>query len=387
MADQAVQYLETQQAQHPNLGNQLEQFRDLYQRKLWHQLTVKLEEALTQAEFRRGDFLIPLYEHFIASFAHKINLLKLAHIAITVAQQYSQPDDAITFLEGVIKQLEETKLPRIDQPVLIMRAQIAQYKLKMGYVQECKGLVEAAKETLDSLHDVDPSVSAQVHFVGSLYYKHKQDFANFYKSSLQYLAFISSDNLPTDTRLALAVDISLAALLGDNIYNFGELLLHPIINVLDGTKYTWLKEMLACFNHGDLHQYDELCAKYAAVLNSQPAMVENERKLRQKITILCLMELIFSLPAEQRTIPLSTIAQRTKLDTDGVELLLMKTLSLHLIEGVIDQVAGSVQVGWVQPRVLTLPQASNLKGRLDAWITKVNAAALNLEEESLIAAA
>lgn len=27
----------------------------------------------------------------------------------------------------------------------------------------------------------------------------------------------------------LAVDISLAALLGDNIYNFGELLLHPIV--------------------------------------------------------------------------------------------------------------------------------------------------------------
>ena len=48
---------------------------------------------------------------------------------------------------------------------------------------------------------VDPSVSAQVHFVSSLYYKHKQEFADFYKASLQYLAFISSDSLPTDTRL------------------------------------------------------------------------------------------------------------------------------------------------------------------------------------------
>lgn len=28
---------------------------------------------------------------------------------------------------------------------------------------------------------------------------------------------------------SLAVDISLAALLGDNVYNFGELLLHPIV--------------------------------------------------------------------------------------------------------------------------------------------------------------
>ncbi len=31
---------------------------------------------------------------------------------------------------------------------------------------------------------------------------------------------------------SLAVDISLAALLGDNVYNFGELLLHPIVRSL-----------------------------------------------------------------------------------------------------------------------------------------------------------
>ena len=31
---------------------------------------------------------------------------------------------------------------------------------------------------------------------------------------------------------ALAVDISLAALLGDSVYNFGELLLHPIVRAL-----------------------------------------------------------------------------------------------------------------------------------------------------------
>ena len=31
---------------------------------------------------------------------------------------------------------------------------------------------------------------------------------------------------------ALAVDISLAALLGENIYNFGELLQHPIVSKL-----------------------------------------------------------------------------------------------------------------------------------------------------------
>eukprot|EP00884_Botryococcus_braunii_P006375 jgi/Botrbrau1/15739/Bobra.4_1s0107.1 len=140
--------------------------------------------------------------------------------------------------------------------------------------------------------------------------------------------------------------------------------------------------MLECFNHGDMHRYDELCSKYAVVLNGQPALVENERKLREKITILCLMETIFNLPADQRKIPLEYIAERTKLTLDGVEFLLMKTLSLHLIEGVIDQVDNIVQVSWVQPRVLTLPQAAALKERLDLWISKVNGAVRTLEQEA-----
>ncbi len=65
------------------------------------------------------------------------------------------------------------------------------------------------------------------------------------------------------------------------------------IHVLDDSPYRWLHEMLDCFNHGDMHRYDELCSTYASVLNAQPALVDNERKLREKITILCLMESIF----------------------------------------------------------------------------------------------
>ena len=41
---------------------------------------------------------------------------------------------------------------------------------------------------------------------------------------------------------------------------------------------------------------------------------------------------------------LQSIAERTKLTVDGAEFLLMKALSLHLIEGIIDEVDQSVQV-------------------------------------------
>ena len=38
--------------------------------------------------------------------------------------------------------------------------------------------------------------------------------------------------MPCDAAQSLAVDISLAALLGDKVYSFGELLLHPIVSSL-----------------------------------------------------------------------------------------------------------------------------------------------------------
>lgn len=51
--------------------------------------------------------------------------------------------------------------------------------------------------------------------------------------------------------------------------------------------------ILEAFNAGDLQRYQELCHVHSAALNAQPGLVENEKKLLEKINILCLMEIIF----------------------------------------------------------------------------------------------
>jgi len=55
----------------------------------------------------------------------------------------------------------------------------------------------------------------------------------------------------------------------------------------------WLYYILQAFNSGDLVQYQELCRVHNAALRAQPALVQNEQKLLEKINILCLMEIIF----------------------------------------------------------------------------------------------
>ncbi|OAY77550.1 26S proteasome non-ATPase regulatory subunit 13 homolog B-like [Ananas comosus] len=378
----ALQFLESQRESRPELAEWYNALADLYQRKLWHQLTLKLEQFVALAVVQAGDVLIQLYNNFISDFETKINLLKLAHFAVAVSRQYSEKDSAISYLEGVIEKLQATREMRVEEPILYVKMQIAQFNLEKGNQKECKKLLEEGKTTLDSMTDVDPSVHASYYWICSQYHKSRQEFAEFYKSALLYLAYTTVDSLSDSFKLDLAFDLSLAALLGDNIYNFGELLAHPIINSLLGTGVEWVYHILQAFNTGNLVRYQELCRVHNAALSAQPALVQNERKLLEKINILCLMEIIFSRPSEDRTIPLTVIADRTKLSIEDVEYLLMKSLSVHLIEGIIDQVEGTVHVSWVQPRVLGIPQIKSLRDRLDNWVGKVRTALLSVEAET-----
>ncbi|XP_030535486.1 26S proteasome non-ATPase regulatory subunit 13 homolog B-like [Rhodamnia argentea] len=377
----ALQYLDSQRNAHPELAEWYNALEDLYQKKLWHQLTLKLEQFVSHAASQAGDMLIQLYHNFITDFETKINLLKLAHFATIVSRQYKEKEAAISFLEGIIEKLQSTREQRIGEPILYIKLQIAMFKLDNDQ-KECKKLLEEGKSTLDSMTDIDPSVYASYYWVSSQYHKLRKEYAEFYRSALLYLAYTSVDSLSDSFKQDLAFDLSLSALLGDNIYNFGELLAHPIIKSLVGTKVEWLYYILQAFNTGDLVRYRELCHVHSAALNAQPGLVENEKKLLEKINILCLMEIIFSRPSEDRTIPLCVIAEHTRLSTQDVEHLLMKSLSVHLIEGVIDQVEGTVYVSWVQPRVLGIPQVKSLHDRLDNWLDKVHTALLSVEAET-----
>lgn len=96
-----VEFLEGLQVQYPALSEHLARFAELYEAKLWHQLTLLLEEAIALPDFQDGDLLIKLYDGFISEIAQKINLLKLAHIVTAVAKRYSDVHQACSFMETV----------------------------------------------------------------------------------------------------------------------------------------------------------------------------------------------------------------------------------------------------------------------------------------------
>ena len=78
-----------------------------------------------------------------------------------------------------------------------------------------------------------------------------------------------------------------------------------------------------------------------------PDLLAHELKLRQKISLLCLMEMTFKRSANNRSITFEDIAAEAQLPLKEVELLIMKALAQGLVRGEIDQVAGVVNMTWV----------------------------------------
>lgn len=195
------------------------------------------------------------------------------------------------------------------------------------------------------------------------------DFANYYRTSLLYLACIDLSSLSSEERHKRAYYLSLAALVSNSIYNFGELLLHPILDVLARSEDdAWLRDLLFAFNRGDLGAYDVLSDNIA----SNKLLGEHSAHLRQKIYLAALTEAVFRRPPHDRTMTFATIAQETKVRQSEIEHLFMKALSLGLLRGTIDQVDEVAHVTWVQPKVLDLKQIGNMRRRLLDWDSNIN---------------
>ena len=60
-------------------------FEDLWERKLWHQLTDTLLEYFSKPESTAQR--LPIYRTFIISFADRINQLKLVKLALSASAQ------------------------------------------------------------------------------------------------------------------------------------------------------------------------------------------------------------------------------------------------------------------------------------------------------------
>uniref|UniRef100_A0A1I8FB64 26S proteasome regulatory subunit S11 n=1 Tax=Macrostomum lignano TaxID=282301 RepID=A0A1I8FB64_9PLAT len=130
------------------------------------------------------------------------------------------------------------------------------------------------------------------------------------------------------------------------VYNFGELLMHEVLTSLDGTEQSWLVQLLYAFNKGDIAAFAQLRPRWSG----QPDLAKQEQFLKQKVTLMCLIELAFKRPTTQRQISFAEISQVIMIYVDKL-----------------------VHVTWVQPRVLDVNQLASVQRKLTAWVTSAAA--------------
>ena len=229
--------------------------------------------------------------------------------------------------------------------------------------------LDTAEHILDTFDSVETVVHAAFYRVNADYYQAQSSFASYYRNALLYLACIDLDSLSHESRAQLAYNLSISALVSDSIYNFGELLLHPILSSLEPPNpHSWLRDLLFAFNRGDLAAYDVLSNN----ISKDPLLSSHKQFLYQKISLAALTELVFQRPPHDRAMTFATISQETKVRPDEIEHLIMKALSLGLLRGTIDQVAEVARINWVQPKVLERSQIDGMRVRLKEWDKSVD---------------
>ena len=236
-------------------------------------------------------------------------------------------------------------------------------RLQLGDTHGSRNDLDSCSSILDSFDSVDPTVHARFYDVNAAYYQKMEEFANYYKSALLYLACVDVERMQPPERTTRAYDLSIAALVSDSIYNFGELLLHPILDSLQGGEHGWLRDLLYAYNRGDLRSFDSLSPN----LDKNPNLSSNSTFLRQKISLAALTEAVFRRPPHDRAMTFHEIRSETNVKLNEIELLIMKALALGLVRGTIDQVSRVAEITWVQPKVLDRRQISAMRGRLVEW--------------------
>ncbi|KAI9804151.1 MAG: hypothetical protein M1825_001553 [Sarcosagium campestre] len=338
-------------------------FEDFWERRLWHELTDILIQYFNHPD--SATQRIRLYQTFVSSFAEKINQLKLVTLGLSAASQYADDQERLSFLK---LQAEKVNKPASQDALVYATVAVASVKLHLDDYEGARKDLDQAQRILDTFDLVESIVHAAFYRVNAEYYHAKQEFASYYKNALLFLACINLSDLTAQERETRAYDLSVAALASDAIHNFGELLLHPILDSLVNTPHAWLRDLLFAFNRGDLAAYDVL----AGNISKCKLLDEHKAELYQKISLSALTELVFKRPPHDRAMTFATISHETKVQPNEIEHLMMKALSLGLLRGSIDQVSGVARINWVQPKVLDMKQIDNMRLRLREWDSSVN---------------
>lgn len=383
-ATPAVEYLESMATLYPQVSTEYTNLSNLFSAKLWHQLTIAMISFLGSKDVdisRHMEF----YQKVVQACDSSINPESLAMIASKVADSLVESDNSVAC--SIFETLLESKKDNLGTGATVYaRSKLVLLKLKKieslgADVPESHSLLRDVSSTLEDcekkmivLDGVDGSTS-----VRSAYYEASKAYRKlvgppelFFREGMMFLNYTPLDTLHSEELFSLATDLSLAALTGDGVFNFGEVVNdNPILTYLDNTENAWLMSLMQAMSVGDVTKFQEISQRHAQDIQKHVVLVTKANVVQEKITLLALVNMVFERPSSERTLKFEDIAKQICVTQDRVEWVIMRALSLGLMKGSMDQVDGTVTVTWIMPRVLDAEQTKALSIRFGEWAGQV----------------
>eukprot|EP00549_Striatella_unipunctata_P015218 CAMPEP_0118722578 /NCGR_PEP_ID=MMETSP0800-20121206/31497_1 /TAXON_ID=210618 ORGANISM="Striatella unipunctata, Strain CCMP2910" /NCGR_SAMPLE_ID=MMETSP0800 /ASSEMBLY_ACC=CAM_ASM_000638 /LENGTH=400 /DNA_ID=CAMNT_0006630851 /DNA_START=68 /DNA_END=1270 /DNA_ORIENTATION=- len=375
----AVEHCEAMATLHADIAAEYRELSSLCSKKLWHQLTLKLLRFLSSVEFLRTtsegtNSFLALYDKMVLAIDKKLNALHLV-----------DGDAAKAILENLME--KKTRLG--VSATLFLESKLGLLNLRLLAQGGADGLESPeAKTQLAQIHEsikshaaslgelADDFVSAEVH---SAHYECAMTYRKavgppeaFYKEAVSYLNYTPLESISITEQIELAKFLSLAALTGEGVFNFGQIVVStPILSVLSTTSHSWLVDVMRASAKGNVKEFQKITQTHADAIAKEPALTSRASVVQEKITLLALIHLVFERDSSDRTLSFSEIAERIQVPRDQVEMVVMRALSLGLLEGSMDQVDETVTISWIMPRVLDGDQMKDLGRRFGEWAGKV----------------
>jgi 26S proteasome regulatory subunit N9 len=188
----------------------------------------KLIEATYSLYFKAEHRLIDTLNGMQSmGYKDRINSIVLARFVIAASAQHV---DAKSALERVTKELGDLDNParkkssvQDEEAILLLKMHSGLLNVRLGELKLAKTIIDQAQEKLEG--KMDPIIHAKFYETSMEYYKAKGVAALYFKNAILYLSYADLTHVDQATKFALVSDLSFAALLGEDVYNFGELVI------------------------------------------------------------------------------------------------------------------------------------------------------------------
>lgn len=240
-------------------------------------------------------------------------------------------------------------------------------------------ILEEVETYIQSLqmHEMEPALLAMLCRARGRDYEIRGQFSRYYINAFDTVAHADKAEMviPAAEMAELAFTTAVAALLSEEIFNFGKYLnFTPFVSALESSGvHAWVLTWMRMCNEGKVAEFEAFFhANSATAIKSQAQILcAHGDRLGSKVRLMALLHLVFYTPFDKRTFPFSTVASRCCVAESRTEPLLLAALAQGIVKGKIDGLDRFVHIAWVEPRVLSVNEVKELAQHVAQWREKV----------------